>query len=524
VPTASSNASSSSASGSDRLFGHRGAGSPLIGRVTEVTERLRHRAAPNSWSFLFGVIVSASLVVLVVTGLALMLLYDPSSTLVSYQGSYSLLRGVEVSRAFASTLHISLDVPGGLLLRQVHHWAALVLPAALLLQLASLFFTGGFRRPRHWAWVLLVGVLILSLVSGWSGYALPDDSLSGTGLRIVQGVTLGIPVIGTWLARVLFGGEFPGRVIENLYLVHLAAPALLVVLVVLRIRLSWHTLPAQFPGPGRSEDTVVGLPVWPAAAVRAAGLFFLTIGVLLLMAGLLVISPSWQYGPSSPANAFAGSQPDWYTAFLDGALRLVPPGWELVWWGRTWTLAILVPLVVIGLFFAVLTAYPFLESWKTRDRHDHQLLQRPRDTPARTGVGAAGVTFYGALWAAGSADLMATQFRVSFEGVIWALRALVVLGPVVAYLLTRRVCLALQLADRDQLLHGSASGRIDRDANGGYTEPHQPLDARRRWMLQAAAQHRPRPVLGDGAEQRASTPPSTKGLVEPGNGPPRALR
>lgn len=112
-----------------------------------------------------------------------MLFYDPSSASVRYQ----LLRGVAVSQAYASTLHISLDLPGGLLVRQAHHWAALVLPSALLLQLASLFFTGGFRRPQHWAWVLLVGVLILTLVSGWSGYALPDDSLSGTGLRIVQG-------------------------------------------------------------------------------------------------------------------------------------------------------------------------------------------------------------------------------------------------------------------------------------------------------------------------------------------------
>ena len=466
---------------------------PVRNSVTDLVGRLRDRAAPTRWSNLFGVIAVASLVVLVVTGLVLMLVYDPSSMLVRYRGSYPLLQGVEMSRAYASTLHLSLDLPGGLLVRQTHHWAALVLPAALLLQLASLFFTGGFRRPRHWGWVLLVGVLVLALVSGWSGYALPDDSLSGTGLRIVQGVTLGIPLIGTWSTWILFGGEFPGSVVERLYPVHLAAPALLVLLVILRLRLAWRTGPAQSPGPGRSDSRPVGLPLWPAAVTRAAGLFFGTGGVLVLMAGTMTISPVWAYGPSSPGNASAGSQPDWYTAFLDGALRLVPPGWEFVWLGRTWTLAVLVPLAAIGVFFALLTAYPFLESWKTGDRQEHDLLDRPRATPHRTGVGAAGVTFYAALWAAGSADLVATQFQVSFEGVIWALRGVVLLGPVVAFLVARQVCLTLLAADQERLLHGAESGRIVRDPSGGYTETHQPLDARRRHVLARASGSPPRP-------------------------------
>lgn len=466
-------------------------------RVTALIDRLRHRAVPNRWSHLFGVIAGASLLLLIITGVVLMLFYDPSSASVRYSGRYQLLRGVAVSQAYASTLHISLDLPGGLLVRQAHHWAALVLPSALLLQLASLFFTGGFRRPRHWAWVLLVGVLILTLVSGWSGYALPDDSLSGTGLRIVQGVTLGIPLIGTWLTWILFGGEFPGRVIEHLYLVHLAAPILLVGLVILRLRLAWKTGPAQFPGPGRSESTIVGLPAWPAAAVRVAGLFVITTGVLVVMASTLTISPVWSYGPSSTGAAYAGSQPDWYTAFLDGALRLVPPGWEVGWFGRTWTLAVLAPLVAIGVFFTILTAYPFLERWWTKDRSEHHLLDRPRDTPTRSGIGAAGIIFYGALWAAGSADLMATQFRVSFEGVIWVLRGLVLLGPAVAYLVGRQACLTRQAADRERLAYGAESGRIVRDPSGGYTETHQPLDARRRRSLSSAVvdgqRQRPRP-------------------------------
>ncbi|SDT40314.1 ubiquinol-cytochrome c reductase cytochrome b subunit [Friedmanniella luteola] len=476
---------------------------PLARRPAALVARLRQRAVPSHWSSWSGVVSFGCLLVLVVTGLLLALLYDPSGALVRYGGSYSLLRGVEMSRAFASTLHLSFDVSGGLLLRQAHHWAALVLPASLILQLATTFFTGAFRRPRQWSWVLLVGVLGLALVSGWSGYALPDDTLSGTGLRIVQGVTLGLPLVGTGLSWLLFGGELPGTVIPRLYVLHLAAPVLLVLLVVARARSALRHGPVQFPGPGRTEDDVVGFPAWPTAAVRAAGLLVSTVGLLVLMGATLVVSPVWRYGPSSPGHAFAGSQPDWYTAFLDGALRLVPPGWEVVWLGRTWTLAVLVPLAVIGTSSLVLASYPFLESRVTGDRRDHRLLDRPRDVPTRTALGVAGVTVYVVLWAAGSADLVATQFRVSFEGVIWTLRAALLVGPLVAGLVTRQVCATLRAADRDRVDHGVESGRILRSPDGGYEEPRDALGAAQRWTLTRAAAPAARPSPpGSGADAR----------------------
>ena len=459
-------------------------------RLTRLLDRLRHRAAPDHWSFLLGAVSLGCLVVLIVTGLILMFFYDPSSTTATYTGRYPLLRGVEMSKAFASTLRISFDIDGGLLVRQTHHWAALLLPAALLLQLLRTFFTGGYRKPRQWGWLLLFGMVLLALGAGWSGYALPDDMLSGTGLRIAQGVVLGIPVLGTPLAWLLFGGEFPGRIIPTLYGIHLVTPTALVVLLVLRLRLSWRWRSPQLPGPGRSEDTLVGVPVWPVAATKAAGLFFLTAGVLTLMGTTLTISPIWLYGPASSGSASAGSQPDWYTGFLDGALRLVPDGWEVVWLGRTWTLALLVPLAAVTVFLVLVAAYPFLESRILADRREHHLLERARNTPTRTGIGAAGVTFYGALWAAGSADLIATQFAVSFEGVIVFLRAVVLGGPVIAYLLARQVCFTLQAADRERLEHGAESGRIERSPSGGYSEVHRPLTPHQRWRL--AAIERPR--------------------------------
>lgn len=453
-------------------------------RAAALSEELRRRRAPLHWTNLFGVVALACIVLLFVTGFLLMFWYTPSSTRVVYDGPYAPLGGAEMSKALRSTLAISFEVPGGLLVRQVHHWAGLLLPAALLLQLAATFFTGAFRRPRRLSWLLLFGLLLAALLGGWSGYALPDDMLSGTGLRIVEGIVLGIPVVGTWLSALLFGGEFPGRIIENLYPIHIAVvPVLLVLLLAGRWRRAYVNGPAQFRGPGRTEDRIVGVPVLPTLAVRTGGLFAIVTGALVLIGATVTVSPVWLYGPSSPGDASAGSQPDWYTGFLDGALRLIPPGWEFEWLGRTWTLAVLVPLAVVGLFLLALAVYPFVEEWVTGDHRDHHLLDRPRNEPTRTAIGVAGIVFYGVLWGAASADLVATHFHLAVESVVAGYQVLAIAGPPIAFWLTRRVCLALQKRDRDILLHGYETGRIVRLPGGEYAEVHGTVDAEERTRL-----------------------------------------
>jgi ubiquinol-cytochrome c reductase cytochrome b subunit len=480
------------------VFGHR---------IDDTWAEVRRRRVPTHWTNLFGIITVASLVVVTVTGVLLMFFYTPSSEGAVYAGSYAPLHGATVSQAFASTMRVTFDVPGGVVLRQAHHWAALLLPAAIIVQLVATFFTGAFRRPRRAMWVMLLLALIAALASGWSGYALPDDMLSGTGLRIVEGIVLGIPVIGTWLASVLFGGPFPGRIIENLYPLHIVVfPGALLVLVALRALAAWRHGPSQFPGQGRTPENVVGVALFPTAATRAGGLFLVTTGLLLLISATVTVSPIWLYGPADPGNAGAGSQPDWYTGFLDGALRLVPPGWEVVWLGRTWTLAILAPLAVVGAFFAFVAAYPFLEEWVTGDRGDHHLLDRPRHAPTRTGLGVAGLVFVGVLWAAGGADIIATAFSVSIEHVITALQVALVVGPLLAFTVARRICFGLQRKDAGLLRHGYETGRIVRLRGGEYVEIHQPLDERERARL----------AVPDGAP-RADLQPT-------GNGGPLAHR
>lgn len=449
-----------------------------------LADRLARRAIPLHWTMLLGVISLSCLVVLAVTGVALLYLFEPSSDTVRYDGSYSLLQGVPVSEAYASTLHISLEVPGGMLVRQTHHWAALVLPASLVLQMLSTFFTGGFRRPRQWSWVLLSLTFLLALAGGWSGYGLPDDMLAGTGLRIAQSILVGIPVVGTHASFLLLGGEFPGQVIERMYWLHVAVvPGLLLAVLALRFRLAVRRLPAQFPRHGRSEQNVVGRPL-AAVAVRALGLFLVTTGVLVLLGGTVAVNPLWKYGASSSGHASAGSQPDWYTGFLDGALRLVPSGWEVTVLGGTVPLAVLAPQAVVGGFLATVVLWPFLEGRATRDRREHHLLDRPREHPVRTPLGVAGIVFFLLLWGAGATDLVTTQLSIAFEHQVLALRTLLVFGPLVAFQVTRWLCVGLVAQEREVAANGFETGRIVRAPDGAYSEIHAPLDADHRAVVE----------------------------------------
>lgn len=432
---------------------------------------LRHRVVPVHWTLVLAAVSAACFTVLAVTGVALAFFYEPSADRLVYDGAYVPLRGVEMSRAYQSMLRLSLEVRGGLLLRQTHHWAALILPASLTLQMLAAFFTGGFRRPRRSAWVLLCLVFLLTLGGGWSGYGLPDDSLAGTGLRIVEGITVGIPYIGPWLTAALFGDAFPGVVVTRLYWIHVALiPLALLAALLGRIVVSLRSRPAQFPRPGRTEDNVVGLPLG-AAIVRFAGMFLITIGVIVGIGGTVTIAPLWLYGPSSATSASAGSQPDWYTGFLDGALRLVPPGWEVTLLG-TWPLAVLLPQVVVGMLLVLIVLFPFIEERATKDRRTHHVLDRPRDAPNRTAIGVAGLTFYATLCAASATDIIATELHVAFEAQVYALRACLVFGPLLTFLATRWICLGLQ--DREQAVRdeGHPTGVILRSTSGGYSEPH----------------------------------------------------
>ncbi|WP_431803879.1 cytochrome bc1 complex cytochrome b subunit [Microbacterium sp. bgisy203] len=490
TPTGTSASTTDEKAGTEKPLGGRfvaGAANYLDERtsISGLVKELGRKIFPDHWSFMLGEIAMWSLVVVLLSGTFLTFFFQASMVETHYAGSFLPLRGVEMSAALDSALRISFDIRGGLLVRQIHHWAALVFVAGIGVHMLRVFFTGAFRKPRELNWVIGFILFILAMAEGFTGYSLPDDLLSGNGLRIIDGMIKGIPLIGTWTSFLLFGGEFPGtQIVGRLYTLHiLLLPAILVALLVVHLMLMIVNKHTQFAGPGRSNDNVVGYPMMPVYMSKMGGFFFITFGVIVLIASLFTINPIWNYGPYDPSPVSAGTQPDWYIGFADGALRLVPPHLEFVLWDRTWSFNILIPLIVIGIFIVLVLIYPFIEAWVTGDKREHHLAQRPRQAPTRTAIGVAGVIFYAVLWAAASSDIIATHFHLTMEGVIHALQALLIIGPILGYFVAKRIAIALQKKDREIALHGFESGRIVRLPGGEFIEVHQPVDAYERVKL-----------------------------------------
>ncbi|MEO6942694.1 MAG: ubiquinol-cytochrome c reductase cytochrome b subunit [Terrimesophilobacter sp.] len=467
--------------------------------ISGITKELGRKIFPDHWSFMLGEVALYSFIAILLSGTFLTFFFEPTMTQIHYDGSYVPLKGIEMSAAYASTLDISFDIRGGLLMRQVHHWAALLFVAAIGLHMLRVFFNGSFRKPRELNWIIGFVLFILAMGEGFTGYSLPDDLLSGNGLRIIDGMVKGIPLAGTWISYLLFGGEFPGSVIvPRLYSLHiLLLPAILVAALGLHLLLMVINKHTQYAGPGRTNDNVVGVPIMPNFAAKAGGFFFVVFGVIVLISSFFTINPIWNYGPYDPSPISAGTQPDWYIGFADGALRLVPPGLEFVLWGHTWSFNILIPLIVIGIFIVAVMLYPFIEAWITGDKREHHITERPRNAPTRTAIGAAGVTFYAVLWAAAASDILATHFHLTIEAVTHSLQALLILGPIIAYLVTKRVCLALQKKDREIALHGYESGRMVRLPGGQYVEVHKELSDYERWRLVDYLNYKPLMIRPD---------------------------
>jgi ubiquinol-cytochrome c reductase cytochrome b subunit len=438
--------------------------------------RQLNKVFPDHWSFMLGEIALYSFVILLLTGTYLTLFFDPSLREVVYDGSYTPLRGVEMSASYATTLDISFDVRGGLVIRQIHHWAALLFMAAIVVHLLRVFFTGAFRRPREVNWMIGVTLLVLGIAEGFAGYSLPDDLLSGTGLRIMSAIVLSIPVVGTWLSFAIFGDEFPGElIIGRLYIAHvLLIPGIILALISAHMAILWVQKHTQFPGPGRTETNVVGERVFPVFGAKTTGFFMLVFAVLAFLGGFAQINPIWLYGPYNPAVVSAGSQPDWYVGWLDGSTRLFP-SWETRI-GDYVLPAIFWPTVVMpGIVFTILAVYPFLEQYFTKDRAPHNLLQRPRDVPVRTAIGMMSIAFYVVLWISGGNDIIASRFQINLNLMTWAGRIGVLVLPAIAYYVTYRICVGLQRHDREVLAHGIESGIIERLPSGEFVEIHQPL-------------------------------------------------
>ena len=403
--------------------------------IAKFSRKSLNKIFPDHWSFMLGEIAMYSFFVLLGTGVFLTLFFVPSTADTIYHGSYAPLDGHVVSQAYASTLNLSFNVRAGLVMRQMHHWAANVFVAAIVVHLLRIFFTGAFRKPREINWLIGSLLLMMAILEGFLGYSLPDDLISGTGIRIAYSITLSIPVVGSYLASFLFGGQFPGNsIIPRFYTIHiLLIPALMAGLLGAHLAIMWHQKHTQFKGKGRTENNVVGVAMWPAYALQAGGFFFLTAAVLAALGGLVQINPIWMYGQYIPYKVSYAVQPDWYMGWLDGALRLFP-SWEITGFGHMIPTIFFPAVLLPGVTFGLLMAWPWIERWFTKDYEAHNLLDNPRDNAWRTSIGVGVMAFYTVLFFASSTDVLANAFSLSLNFVLWAFRVLIfVIPPVAAY-------------------------------------------------------------------------------------------
>ncbi len=355
---------------------------------------------PGHWSFLLGEVCLYAFIILIATGVYLTLFFVPSMAEVEYHGSYGPMNGVLMSEAYASTLDISFEVRGGLLVRQIHHWAALIFVVGIFMHMMRVFFTGAFRKPREINWVFGFLLFVLALVTGLTGYSLPDDLLSGVGIRFMEGAILSVPIVGTYLQMFVFGGEFPGTdIIPRFFIAHvLLLPGIMAALVVAHLILIVYHKHTHYAGPGRKNTNVVGYPLFPVYMAKAGGFFFLVFGVITIIAATTTINGVWVLGPYRPDQITSNAQPDWYLGFSEGLVRMMP-GWEwVIPGGYTLNFGLLVPLAVFPTMLMVIALYPFFENWVTKDRREHHIAERPRNAPTRTAFGVAWISWYLVAW------------------------------------------------------------------------------------------------------------------------------
>jgi len=413
-----------------------------LGLATFFRKALNH-VFPDHWSFMLGEIALYSFLILVFTGIFLMMFFHDSSTQVVYHGSYRALDGVKMSDAYRSVIHLDFDVRAGNFVRQMHHWAALIFLAAILVHALRIFFTAAYRKPREINWIIGLTLLLLALANGYFGYSLPGDLLSGLGMRIGYSILLSLPVIGPWATFILFGSTVPSAAtLPRFYSLHIFfVPAAISALLVLHLGIIWRQYHTNYPGPGRTRRTIVGSRLYPSYAIKSIGLFFLLFAFIAALGGLVQIDPIWVYGPFDPIASMPFAQPDWYLGWIEGAMRLLPPfnlhlGSYLV--PNVFFSAMLFPMLVFG----VLYCYPFIEKLISWDNQPHNVLRPPYLQPFNTGLGCAALMFLLILFFAGGDDVIAVSTGSSVVFIRRLLRLLAITVPplvgIAVYVLCKR--------------------------------------------------------------------------------------
>ncbi|MBV8579184.1 MAG: cytochrome bc complex cytochrome b subunit [Candidatus Eremiobacteraeota bacterium] len=411
---------------------------------------------PDHWSFYLGEFALYCFVMLVATGVWLTFVFQPSH-----------------AGAFASVIAFTRATPVGYLMRQVHHWSAVAFIAAIVVHLGRVFFTAAFRKPREITWVLGVLLLVTASVTGFTGYSLPDDTLSGTGLRIADAVLLSIPFIGGWAADLLNGGGYPGPLlIPHLYVIHVYfLPVTIGALLALHLGLVFYQKHTQFePDPAH---VVVGRRFWPDYTLRTLAVFFATAGVVTLLGALIEINPVENYGPYHDWLVTNPAAPDWYAAWLDGALRLGPAvEWRI--FGHPVPAVFWPGMVLPTLAFLLVVAWPWIDKTITKRDEVGDVLVPPTAAPWRVGVGAALVTAGVVLTLAASDDQQAVGAHVRVTALVTLYRILFPFGSIAVGLIAALLAAELRASRAGRGAERERVVELVRNAEGGFDarEPH----------------------------------------------------
>jgi ubiquinol-cytochrome c reductase cytochrome b subunit len=298
-----------------------------------------------------------------------------------------------------------------------------------------------------------------------------------------------------------------------MYIIHvLLIPGLILALITAHLFIMVHQKHTQMPAKGNTETNVVGQPFFPYFMAKGGAWFFFIFAACAVLATFATINPIWLYGPYTPVAISSASQPDWYMGILEGSLRMMP-AWEWNFLGHTLSLSVLIPFIVpLTVVLGGAAFWPFFERWATGDKSWHNINDRPRNAPIRTATGIATVTFYGVLWAEGANDVIADKLQIPLYTVTWIARVLIFVGPLVAFIVTRRICLGLQRKDRDLLEHGLETGIIRQLPHGEYIEVHRPLDAEERAPLEAKKVPALLPAPGS-ADENGVPAPQARGVM-----------
>jgi len=371
------------------------------------------KAFPVHPTFFLGEIALFCFAVLVATGLYLALFYEPSAQVLTGQGG-------SVPAAYASSLGIDSQ-PFGVLVRRIHHWAAHLMIASVLLHLLRVFFTAAYRKPRELNWVLGLVLLGATIAASFAGYLLPYDQFSVTATAIGYGIARSIPWVGPTVADFVFAGPFPSSAtVPRFYAYHVVwAPLLLSALIGLHLLVvlkQKHTeLRSQVPPKGSADAAMIhGIPLWPEQTALMGVLLLLIMAVLAALAAFLPVHPSAFYGPPQPITPEV--KPDWYLLWVYGALRLIPGTVSFRFLGATIGSEAIGAMLVPG----ILTIIILLVPWLDRTQSSLYYAEHPAASPGRLALGLAVLTLFLALSLAGFGSELGLSVPV-----LWAITVLV---------------------------------------------------------------------------------------------------